>query len=99
MCYPPRCAMFLADVTCARVSHGRGGDQEFYMDAANSHQPHVRVRAHDKYLRLIDAAQKLTPVATAIAHPCDDVSLEGAVEARKLGLIDPILVGPPARIR
>lgn len=69
------------------------------MDAANSHQPHVRLRAHDKYLRLIDAAQKLTPVATAIAHPCDEASLEGALEARKLGLIEPILVGPPARIR
>ena len=36
---------------------------------------------------------------TAVAHPCDDVSLGGAVEARKLGLIEPILVGPPARIR
>ena len=69
------------------------------MDAANCHQPHVRLRAHDKYLRLIDAAQKLTPVATAIAHPCDEASLEGAVEARKLGLIEPMLVGPPARIR
>ena len=27
------------------------------------------------------------------------MSLGGAVEARKLGLIEPILVGPPARIR
>ena len=54
---------------------------------------------HDKYLRLIDAAQKLPPVVTAVAHPCDEVSLGGAVEARKLRLIEPILVGPPARIR
>ena len=35
----------------------------------------------------------------AVAHPCDEVSLESAVEAAKLGLIQPILVGPIARIR
>lgn len=69
------------------------------MDNFTSQLPHVRPRAHDKYLRLIDAAQKLPPVSTAIAHPCDDVSLGGAVEARKLRLIEPILVGPPGRIR
>jgi phosphate acetyltransferase len=34
----------------------------------------------------------------AIAHPCDDVSLECAVEAR-LRLIEPVLVGPVARIQ
>jgi phosphate acetyltransferase len=38
-------------------------------------------------------------VVTAIAHPCDEVSLGGAVEARKLRLIEPILVGPVTRIR
>src|SRR5690348_18142148 len=59
---------------------------------------HVRPRPHDKYLRLIDAARRLPPVQTAVAHPCDEVSLGGALEARKLGLIDPILVGPPARL-
>src|SRR5512135_2321400 len=69
------------------------------MDNLVTQLPHVRPRAHDKYLRLIDAAQKLPPVATAVAHPCDEVSLGSAVEARKLHLIEPILVGPPARIR
>ena len=38
-------------------------------------------------------------MATAIAHPCDEVSLESAVEAARLGLIVPLLVGPTARIR
>src|SRR5215467_10284925 len=69
------------------------------MNDRHSHLPHVRPRAHDKYLRLIDAAQKLPPVVTAVAHPCDEVSLGGAIEARKLQLIDPVLVGPPARVR
>ncbi|OXH88717.1 phosphate acetyltransferase, partial [Burkholderia multivorans] len=35
---------------------------------------------------------------TAIAHPCDESSLRGAVEAAQLGLIQPILVGPSDRI-
>ncbi|HEY7577233.1 MAG TPA: phosphate acetyltransferase [Acetobacteraceae bacterium] len=69
------------------------------MDMQNCRRAHIRPRLHDKYLRLIDAARKLPPVAVAVAHPCDEVSLGGAVEARKLGLIAPILVGPPARIR
>jgi phosphate acetyltransferase len=64
------------------------------------HEPiRARQRAHDKYQRLITAAQRLPPVATAVVHPCDDVSLQGAVEAWKLGLIAPILVGPRARIQ
>ena len=33
-----------------------------------------------------------------MAHPCDDVSLQGAVEAARLHLIEPILVGPEERI-
>ena len=39
------------------------------------------------------------PVSTAVAHPCDEVSLKGAVEAARLRLIVPILVGPTARIQ
>ncbi len=35
----------------------------------------------------------------AVAHPCDEVSLRGAVEATKLRLIEPILVGPIERVR
>ena len=55
--------------------------------------------AHEKYERLIKAAQTQATIKVAIAHPCDDVSLEGAVEAARLRLIDPILVGPRERIR
>src|SRR3954464_15461762 len=52
-----------------------------------------------RYERLLAAARELPPVTTAVAHPCDRVSLEGAVEAARLGLIAPILVGPPDRVR
>jgi phosphate acetyltransferase len=54
--------------------------------------------SHDKYQRLIDAAKGLPPVATAVAHPCDATSLEGAIGAAKEGLIRPLLVGPRAKI-
>ena len=55
--------------------------------------------AHEKYQRLIDAATAAEPVTTAVAHPCDEVSLRGAVEAARLGLIKPIIVGPAQRIK
>jgi phosphate acetyltransferase len=54
---------------------------------------------HEKYQRLIDACRALPPTPTAVAHPCDASSLEGACEAARLGLIAPILVGPAERIR
>ena len=53
----------------------------------------------ERYDRLLRAAQNLPPVTTAVAHPCDRVSLEGVVEAARLGLIEPILVAPSVRIR
>ena len=52
-----------------------------------------------KYDRLLDAARVLTPLAAAVAHPCDESSLQGAIEAKEQGLIAPILVGPERRIR
>jgi phosphate acetyltransferase len=53
---------------------------------------------HEKYDRLIDYCKELPPLPTAVAHPCDKSSLEGAAEAARLGLIAPILVGPRERI-
>ncbi|TAJ87341.1 phosphate acetyltransferase [Reyranella sp.] len=56
-------------------------------------------KLHEKYNRLIAVASKHPSMATAVAHPCDEVSLESAVEAARLGLLRPILVGPLARMR
>src|SRR6476659_3527926 len=52
-------------------------------------------RFHDRVAK----AQRNPPAKTAVAHPCDQVSLESVVEAARLKLIAPILVGPEARIR
>jgi phosphate acetyltransferase len=56
------------------------------------------VRVHRHYERLIARARELEPVATAVAHPCDESSLRGAIEAAQEGLLKPILVGPADRI-
>ena len=53
---------------------------------------------HQKYQRLVDAARALKPVITAVVHPCDASSLKGALDAAKMGLIKPVLVGPKNRI-
>jgi len=53
----------------------------------------------DKYARLLARCEGLPPIPTAVAHPCDHSSLDGALEAARLGLIVPILCGPAARIR
>ncbi|HEX4883285.1 MAG TPA: phosphate acetyltransferase [Casimicrobiaceae bacterium] len=55
-------------------------------------------RKHEKYERLLEFCKSLPPTPTAVAHPCDESSLRGAVDAARLGLIAPILVGPKARI-
>ena len=55
-------------------------------------------RRHDKYDRLVAAAQSVPKLKVAVAHPCDAASLERVFEAAELGLIEPILVGPQAKI-
>ena len=54
---------------------------------------------HAKYQRLIAYCKAIPATLTAVVHPCDRSSLEGAIEASRLGLIAPILVGPRERIR
>jgi phosphate acetyltransferase len=58
-----------------------------------------RLREHDKYERLIEATRGLSALSTAVAHPCDESSLRGALDAARTGLIVPILVGPKDKIR
>ena len=56
-------------------------------------------RSHEKFHQLLAKARAQPPARTAIAHPCDQVSVESAVEAARLKLIEPILVGPRQRIQ
>jgi phosphate acetyltransferase len=56
------------------------------------HNPGARFRA------LVDRARALPPLPTAVVHPCDALSLLGAIQAEAAGLITPYWVGPRARI-
>jgi len=56
------------------------------------------IEKHQRYQRLITRAKNLEPMITAVAHPCDQSSLEGAINAAEMGLIRPILIGPKAKI-
>ena len=59
----------------------------------------IEPRRHAKYERLIAHAKQSAPIPTVVAHPCDETSLRGAVEAAEAGIIVPTLVGPEAKIR
>ena len=51
-----------------------------------------------KYEALLERCRGFEPIPTAVAHPCEESALAGALEAADKGLIVPILVGPKARI-
>ncbi len=58
-----------------------------------SHEPGT-----GKYEQLLLRCRNLEPIATAVAHPCEETALAGAIDAAAKGLITPILVGPSAKI-
>jgi phosphotransacetylase len=51
-----------------------------------------------KYEQMLERCKSFEAMPTAVAHPCEQTALEGAIEAGRLGLIVPILVGPASRI-
>ena len=61
--------------------------------------PDLHLQQRDRYHQLISACAYLEPVPTAVVHPCDQTSLEGAVRAAEAHLIVPVLIGPEAKIR
>lgn len=95
------------DCTCTN----QDGDQ-VVMGTAEVLAPNERTRTKrfelpnvtisDKYARLqalVSRAKGLPPIDMAVVHPCDNESLRGALMAAEAGLIDPILIGPEAKIR
>jgi phosphate acetyltransferase len=51
-----------------------------------------------KYERLLERCRGLDPIPTAVAWPCEETALAGAIDSARDGLITPILVGPAATI-
>jgi phosphotransacetylase/acyl dehydratase len=52
-----------------------------------------------RYKILIERTRDLKALKTAVVHPVDEASLAGAIEAARENLMEPILVGPEAKIR
>lgn len=59
----------------------------------------IRTQAHNYEQWLMKQIDGQPPLKVAVVHPTDIFSLSGAVEAARRGIIDPILVGPEAKIR
>ena len=62
--------------------------------------PEIRldVAGNDGLERLLAHVASLEAVRVAVVHPCDALSLSGAIDARDAGLIVPVLVAPRARL-
>ncbi len=56
---------------------------------------------HNKYfdILLLERAKGLEPLKTAVVHPVDANSFAATIDAMKLGIIDPILIGPEAKLK
>lgn len=50
------------------------------------------------YAEMLTQARGMKPLRTAVVHPVDETSLRGAIEARNAGLMEPVLIGPAAKI-
>jgi phosphotransacetylase/acyl dehydratase len=61
--------------------------------------PELALRRGDEFHKLLGACKHLPPIRCGIVHPCDRGSLVAALEASQRGLLDPVLIGPLARIQ
>ena len=103
----PRNHHVLFDCTCTNQH-----EQPVIQGSVEVRVPNERMRSRrvempnitisDKYARLqalVARAKGLAPIDMAVVHPCDRESLKGALMAAEANLIDPILIGPEAKIR
>jgi phosphate acetyltransferase len=62
-------------------------------------RPDVSVRRHNRYEAFIREARVRPALRIAIVHPCSAEAIQAAIDARDEGLLDPVLIGPEAKIR
>ena len=65
---------------------------------ARKHMPGIRLHRQDRYDAFVERAKAAPTVRAAIVHPCSVVAIKGAVEVRDENLLDPVLIGPRAKI-
>lgn len=62
--------------------------------------PHLQLFDPEARQRsLLSMGDGLSAIRCGIVHPCDPDALAGAMEAARHGLIDPVLIGPEAKLR
>ncbi|CAN5338625.1 bifunctional enoyl-CoA hydratase/phosphate acetyltransferase [soil metagenome] len=61
--------------------------------------PEISLRRHDRYDSFVKDARALPMIRVAIVHPCSPEAILAAVEIRDEGLLEPLLIGPEAKIR
>ncbi|EWH01677.1 bifunctional enoyl-CoA hydratase/phosphate acetyltransferase [Halomonas sp. BC04] len=61
--------------------------------------PRIRLAERARLHEMLAAAEHPEPVDMAVVHPVDEVSILGAAESARQGLIRPVLVGPEGKIR
>lgn len=64
-----------------------------------SRLPEITLKHSDRYDGIVAQARALPPLSAAIVHPCSPEAILAAIEVRDEGLLQPILVGPEAKIR
>jgi len=57
------------------------------------------IAPQDGISRLLDHVLPLSAIAVAAVHPCDEPSLSATLDARRRGLIEPILVAPRNKLQ
>lgn len=60
--------------------------------------PRIRLAERARLHEMLSAAEHPAPVNMAVVHPVDEVSIMGAFESARQGLIIPVLVGPSAKV-
>jgi phosphate butyryltransferase len=93
------CRLTLADGTLVADGVAEVEAPAAHITAEEMSLPELALRKRGKFDRLLAACRQVPPLATAVVCPTDAPSLAGAWEAARAGLIEPILVGPEARIR
>ena len=71
--------------------------QAVSLSSGGAAQP-LDVASHHGLARLLAAVKELPPVRVGVVHPCDATSLSAALDAHRLGLIEPVLIAPRARL-
>ncbi len=94
------CACTLPDGTVAIEGEACVQAPDQSIECPRASLPEIRIQdaAHGGLHTLLEHVRGRDPIRVAVAHPCDEISLRAALDARREGLIDPILVAPRARL-